>query len=106
MDYAVIKSSGKQFKVAVGDVIELDRQEDVAPKSSILFEEVLLLVSGKNVTLGKPTIKGAKVKGTVLERTRGDKLYVSKFKQKVRYRRVTGHRQKLMEVKIDEIIKV
>ena len=104
MDYAVIKSSGKQFKVKVGDVLELDRQ-DVKAGDKIVFEEVLLLVSDKNIKLGTPTIKGVKVKATVLEHTKGEKIYVSKFKSKVRYRRVTGHRQKLTEVKIDEIVK-
>ena len=105
MDYAVIKSSGKQLKVTPGDIIDLDRQGNLKPKDKIVFDEVLLLVSDKNISLGKPTVKGAKVKGTVLEHTKGEKIYVSKFKSKVRYRRVTGHRQKLTQVKIDEIIK-
>ena len=104
MDYAIIKSSGKQLKVSKGDIVELDRQ-DAKPNDKIVFEEVLLLVSDKNISLGKPTVKGARVKATVLEHTKGEKLYVSKFKQKVRYRRVTGHSQKLTEVRIDEIVK-
>ena len=105
MDYAVIKSGGRQFKVSLGDTIEIDRLSNLKPNDKIEFADVLLLVSDKNISLGRPTLKeGAKVTGTVVGHIRGEKIRVAKFKAKVRYRRVTGHRQALTRVKIEKIV--
>lgn len=105
MDYAVVKIGGKQYKVALGDVIDVDRIADLKPKDKIEFSDVLLLVSGKDVILGKPLVSKAKALGTVIEHVKGEKIRVAKFKAKVRYRRVMGHRQKLTRIKIDGIKK-
>jgi large subunit ribosomal protein L21 len=101
MKYAVIKTGGKQYKVSEGDVIEIDR---ISGKDErISFEEVLLLVNDGNVKIGKPFITGEKVEGKILEDFRGEKVRVSKFKSKVRYRRTTGFRAALTKVKIEKI---
>lgn len=101
MDYAVIKTGGKQYKVSEGDIIEIDR---IAGKDGkISFEEVLLLVNNGKVTVGKPFISGEKVEAKILEDLRGIKVRVSKFKSKVRYRRTTGFRAALTKVQIEKI---
>lgn len=101
MNYAVIKTGGKQYKVAEGDIIEIDR---IAGKDGkISFEEVLLLVNDQKVTVGKPFIAGEKVEAKILEDLRGVKVRVSKFKSKVRYRRTAGFRAALTKVQIEKI---
>lgn len=104
MDYAIIKTSGKQYKVSPGDIIDID-QINLKPKDAIVFSDVLLLVSDKNVQLGKPMVKNAKVNGVVLEHVKGEKVRVAKFKAKVRYRKVTGQRPKFTRVKVEKISK-
>ena len=105
MDYAVVKFSGKQYKVSEGDVIDVDRILNLKPKDKIEIPEVLLFVSGSNITLGKPLVKRVKVEGTVMEHLRGEKIRVAKFKAKVRYRRTAGHREMLTRLKIEQIKK-
>ncbi len=102
MKYAVIKTGGKQYKVSEGDVIEVDRLEG-KENDKVIFNEVLLLVSEGKVKIGKPIISGEKVEGKLLAQTRGDKIRVSKFKSKVRYRRVTGFRASLSKIQIEKI---
>lgn len=98
--YAVIKSGGKQYKVSVGDTIEL--QKLPGEDSKVNFEEVLLLVDDKGIKIGNPNVK-AKVIGKVVESKKGDKVRVAKFKSKVRFRRVTGFRPQISVVKIEKI---
>jgi large subunit ribosomal protein L21 len=101
MNYAVIKTGGKQYKVAEGDIIEIDRIEGKDGKFT--FEEVLLLVNDGKVTVGKPFIAGEKVEAKILEDFKGVKVRVSKFKSKVRYRRTAGFRAFLTKVQIEKI---
>lgn len=102
MKYAVIRTGGKQYKINEGDVIDVERLADTANKS-ITFSEVLLVSSDGNVELGSPLLTGVTVKGTIVDNVRGEKIRVAKYKAKVRYRRVTGHRQALTRVKIESI---
>ncbi len=101
MKFAIIKSGGKQYKVSEGDVIEIDKLSDKDGK--VIFEQVLMLVTDDGVKIGKPTVSGGKVWGKLLENVRGNKIRVSKFKSKVRYRRVTGFRAELSRVQIEKI---
>lgn len=103
MKYAVISSGGKQYRVSEGDTIDVEKMA-VAADSHISFDNVLLSVADQNVTLGKPYVAGAVVKATVVKQRKGEKIRVAKFKAKVRYRRVTGHRQHLTRVRIDQIV--
>jgi len=102
MKYAVIKTGGKQYKVSEGDVIDIDRL-NIEKDGKVLFDEVLLIVSDSGIKIGKPTIAGEKVEAKVVDNIKGDKIKVSKFKSKVRYRRVTGFRASLSRVQIDKI---
>jgi large subunit ribosomal protein L21 len=103
MEYAIIKTGGKQYRVTKDLVIEVERLPH-KPGDKFSFEEVLMTVMDKNIKLGKPTIKGAVVKATVLEHFKGDKLRIAKFKAKSKYRNVTGCRQYLTKVKILDIL--
>lgn len=102
MKYAVVKTGGKQYKITEGDVLEVER---LAPsdKKEITFDDVLLYTADGVVTVGKPSVAGVIIKATVLGETKGKKIRVAKYKAKVRYRRVTGHRQLLTKVKIEKI---
>jgi len=102
MEYVIVKTGGKQYKVSKDSVIDVERL-DYKPREKFSFEEVLLHVVDGNVKLGKPKLEGMAIKATVLEHLKGEKLRISKFKAKSKYRRVTGHRQYLTKVKIDEI---
>lgn len=103
MKYAVIFSGGKQYRVSEGDTIDVEKMAVLA-NDSISFDNVLLSVADQNVVLGKPYVAGVVVKASVVEQRKGEKIRVAKFKAKVRYRRVAGHRQRLTRVKIDQIV--
>lgn len=103
MEYAVIKTGGKQYRVSKDSIIEVERF-DVNVGENLTFEDVLLHVIDGTSKIGKPRVSGVTVKATVLEHLRGDKLRISKFKAKSKYRRVTGHRQYLTKIKILDIL--
>jgi large subunit ribosomal protein L21 len=103
MKYAVIRTGGKQYKVTEGDVIDIDRLS-VEKDGKIIFDDVLLVVRDGVIKIGKPVLPGEKVEGKVLENFKGDKIRVSKFKSKVRYRKVNGFRASLSQVKIEKIV--
>jgi large subunit ribosomal protein L21 len=100
--YAVVSSGGKQYRVEAGSELIVERIAG-EPGASVTFDRVLLIGDGDDVTVGTPTVSGASVSGTLLREELGPKLVIFKFKQKVKYRRRTGHRQHLMRVRIDEI---
>lgn len=101
MKYAVIATGGKQYKVSEGDIVAVERlSAAVGPYS---FENVLLSVTDNDVVIGNPFVAGLSVQGNILENVRGEKIRVSKFKAKARFRRVTGHRQALTRVQIEKI---
>lgn len=103
MEYAIIRTGGKQYKVSKDSVVEVERLAAYKPGEKFSLEEVLLHVVDGDVKLGKPKIEKVLVKATVLEHLKGEKLRISKFKAKSKYRRVTGHRQYLTKIKIDDI---
>ena len=100
--YAVVSSGGKQYRVEPGSTVLMERLPS-EPGASILFDRVLLIGDGDDVMVGTPVVSGATVSGTVLGEELGPKLVIFKFKQKVKYRRRTGHRQHLLRIRIDEI---
>lgn len=97
--YAVIKTGGKQYKVASGDVVKLEKIAGEEGKEVIL-NEVLAL----DDTVGTPLVSGASVKATVLKQARDAKVIVFKKKRRQNYRRKNGHRQSVTIVKITDII--
>jgi large subunit ribosomal protein L21 len=100
--YAVVITGGKQYRVEAGTELTIERLAADAG-SSVTFERVLFVGDGDTVTVGTPTVDGASVSATVLGEELGPKLRIFKFKQKVKYRRTTGHRQHFTRVRIDEI---
>ncbi len=100
--YAIIKTGGKQYKVAEGDEVIIEKLE-VAEGDSVTFEEVLTVVDGDNVKIGTPKVEGAKVTASVVKQGKGPKIRIFKFKHKTNYRRRQGHRQPFTKVKIEKI---
>lgn len=103
--YAVLSSGGKQYRVEAGTTLMLERLdgEPGVAGAQVTFDRVLLIGDGDDVTIGTPTVTGASVSATVLGEALGPKLVIFKFKQKVKYRRRTGHRQHMTRVRIDTI---
>jgi large subunit ribosomal protein L21 len=100
--YAVIKTGGKQYKVAQGDRLRVEKLSgDVG--AAITLDQVLL-VAGDALKLGKPLVAGAKVEAKIVEQGRGRKLVVFKFRRRKNYRRHTGHRQPFTALEITNII--
>ena len=101
---AVIRTGGKQYKVAPGDKIKIEKIEGKEGKE-ITFKEVLLLEKNKKVEIGTPLVKGTKVVGKILKQGKGKKVIVFKYKPKTRYKKKAGHRQPYTEVEILKIEK-
>ena len=97
--YAVIRTGGKQYRVAPGDVLKVEKL--VSESGNVEFSDVLA-VSGEAGEF-EQSLEGAKVTGTVIGAGRGDKILVFKFKRKKQYKRMQGHRQSYTEIKIGEI---
>ncbi len=100
--FAVIRTGGKQYRVAAEDVIKVDRL-DGEPGEIVQFGEVLV-VGGDNVTLGAPTVAGASVAAEVLEQGRGPKVIAFKKRRRKNSRRKRGHRQEFTLVRVTEIL--
>jgi large subunit ribosomal protein L21 len=101
--YAVIRTGGKQYRVAPQDVIEIERLGANAG-DQIEFSEVLMVAGDGGISLGDPLVAGATVAGEVTALTRGPKIIIFKKKRRKHFRRKNGHRQDLMEVRITEIL--
>ncbi len=102
--YAVVESSGRQYKAIKGQAIEVERLPHAAGEQ-IELERVLLIADGQEIKVGQPVVKGAKVKATVLGEAQGPKIRIFKMRPKERYRRRQGHRQTYTQLRIDEIVK-
>ncbi len=101
--FAVIRSGGKQYKVAKDDVIRVEKLPAEAG-ATIKLDQILALGDGKEATLGTPLVAGATVTATVLEQTRADKIIVFKKKRRHNYRRRKGHRQHVTVLRITDIL--
>jgi len=101
--FAVIKSGGRQYKVAVGEKLEVNRLL-VEVGEQVRFEEVLLISDAENTQVGTPVVSDALVLATATKQGRGEKLIVFKYKSKKRYRHKRGHRQELTFLTIDDIV--
>ena len=102
MSYAVIRTGGKQYRVAPGDLVRIERLEgDVG--SAVEFAEVLLASADDAVRIGTPLVSGARVRGTIVAQGRDKKILVFKKKRRKNYRRRRGHRQSITTVRVTEI---
>jgi large subunit ribosomal protein L21 len=102
MAYAIIRTGGRQFRVAEGDTLDVDLL-DVEPGKTATFGDVLLFADGKDVTHGNPLVSGAKVTAEVLEQRKDKKIVTFKYKRRKGYHRTVGHRRKLTRIKIKSI---
>ena len=101
--FAVIQTGGKQHRVQVGDVVRVESLPGAAGEA-VVFDRVLLVGDGGSVRVGRPSVEGVRVKGTVMEQGRGEKLLVYTFKKrKNSNRKRRGHRQGYTAVKIEAI---
>jgi large subunit ribosomal protein L21 len=101
--YAVIKTGGKQYKVAPGEKLKIEQiPADVG--AQIVLDQVLMVGDGESIRVGQPVIAGATVKATVLAHGRGDKLQIFKMRRRKHYQKHQGHRQGFTELKIDGIV--
>lgn len=96
--YAIIKTGGKQYKVAEGDVLSIEKLE--AEVGSEVGFEVLMLVDGADIKVGKPVVEGAAVTAKVVEHGKGPKVTIFKYKPKKDYRKTQGHRQPYTKVEV------
>jgi large subunit ribosomal protein L21 len=103
MNYAIIETGGKQYKVTEGQTIKVERLE-AEEGGSVQLDKVLLLADGDNITVGKPLVEGARVMATVKANGRDKKIIVFRFKAKVRERKKNGHRQQFTSLNIDKIL--
>jgi large subunit ribosomal protein L21 len=100
--YAVIKSGGKQYKVAPGEKLKVE-QLAAEVGASIVLDQVLLVGEGDSVRLGQPVVAGASVTATVVSHGRGDKVKIFKMRRRKHYQKHQGHRQNYTELKIETI---
>ena len=101
--YAVIQTGGKQYRVAKGAVIKVEKLAAEAG-ATVELDRVLMIGNGADTTVGAPLVDGARVVATVLEQTRGDKILVFKKKRRKKYRRTQGHRQDLTVLRITDVL--
>jgi large subunit ribosomal protein L21 len=99
--YAIVKTGGKQYKVAVGDIVEVEKLEG-EPGAELTFP-ALLVVDGEDVTTDAAALAKVSVTGKVVSQTKGPKIRIHKFKNKTGYHKRQGHRQKLTRVEVTGI---
>jgi large subunit ribosomal protein L21 len=101
--FAVIKTGGKQYRVQVGDILDVEIL-DLEEGKKVVFGDVLLIEDDKNTLIGTPVIEKAQVVGEVVKNFKDKKVLVFKKKRRKQYRKLTGHRQQLTRIKIEKIV--
>jgi large subunit ribosomal protein L21 len=101
--YAVIQTGGKQYRVAPGDTLTVEKLPGNVG-DSVEFGEVLMLSKDGSLAVGKPVIQGAKVTGKIVSHGRGEKLVVYKFRRRKNYRLRNGHRQNYTSIQISDVL--
>ncbi len=100
--YAVIKTGGKQYKLAQGDVVRIEKL-DTEEGASIELDKVLMIADGDDFNIGTPYIEGGKVTATVKAHGRGKKVEIMKFRRRKHHQKKTGHRQYYTEIEVTGI---
>jgi large subunit ribosomal protein L21 len=101
--YAVIATGGKQYRVSVGDTLEVEKLPGIEADGSVRLRPVLLVDDDGSVTGGRDALRSASVSATVIEQVKGPKLTVFMYRNKTGYRRKNGHRQPLTRIRVDAI---
>ena len=100
--YAVVKTGGKQYKVAPGEKLKVERiVADIG--AEVTLDQVLMVAEGESVRVGQPIVAGAAVKATIVAQGRGDKVKIFKMRRRKHYQKHQGHRQSYTELRIDSI---
>jgi len=102
MKYAIVECGGKQYRAVEGDTIEVDLLQ-TDPGQPVKLDSVLLLVDGEQVSVGAPTVAGARIDATVVSHIKGPKLINFKYRPKKRIRTKTGHRQQYTQLRVNAI---
>ena len=100
--YAVIRTGGKQYKVAAGEKIKVE-QIPVGVGQEVVIDQVLAVGSGADLTVGSPLVAGASVKATVVAQGKHDKVHIFKMRRRKHYRKSQGHRQTYTELQISAV---
>ncbi len=100
--FAIIETGGKQYKVEMGQTVEIEKL-DLEVGKEVIFDKVLLVGDDKSTNVGTPYVMGSKVAGNVVDQGKGDKITVFKMKPKKRYMKKQGHRQLFTAVEITKI---
>ena len=100
--HAIIETGGKQYKVAQGDTLFIEKLPQEAGET-VTFDKVLAILDGDNATIGAPVVEGAKVEASIVKNGKGKKILVFKYKPKKGYRKRQGHRQPYTKVTIGKI---
>lgn len=100
--HAIIETGGKQYKVAEGDVVFIEKLDNEAG-DSVKFDQILAILDGDNATFGAPVVAGASVEATIVKNGKGKKIRIFKYNAKKGYRKRQGHRQPYTKVEIGKI---
>ncbi|MCX7628124.1 MAG: 50S ribosomal protein L21 [Methylophilaceae bacterium] len=100
--YAVIKTGGKQYRVAPGTKIKVEKLAGEIG-SNLVLDQVLMVADGDKITIGAPVVQGASVEATVVSHGRSDKVMIFKMRRRKHYRKTQGHRQAYTEIRIEKI---
>ena len=103
MSFAVIQTGGKQYKVKAGEILKIEKLENLKEKSKIEFKEILAYGDDKNLELGEPTITGAKVEAELIKNGKNRTVLIFKKRRRQNSRRKNGHRQQFTMVRISKI---
>ncbi len=101
--YAVVKTGGKQYRVAAGEKLKVE-QMPAEVGAEVVLDQVLMVGEGESVRVGQPMVTGATVKATVLSHGRGEKVKIFKMRRRKHYQKHQGHRQNYTELRIDGIL--
>ena len=103
MSFAVIQTGGKQYKVKTGEIIKIEKLENIKPESKLEFKEILAYGDDKNIELGEPIISGAKVEADLLKNGKNRTVLIFKKRRRKNSRRKNGHRQQFSLIRINKI---
>ena len=103
MSFAVIQTGGKQYKVKAGEILKIEKLDELKEKSKIEFKEILAYGDNKNLELGEPTITGAKVEAELIKNGKNRTVLIFKKRRRQNSRRKNGHRQQFTMIRISKI---
>ncbi len=101
--YAIVCNGGRQYRVTEGMVVDIDFREGLESGAEVVFDRVLAVSDGSSFQLGAPTLAGLKVTAKVIGQTKGDKVFIQKFRRRKNSKRRTGHRQKYTRVEFGKV---